>query len=86
MKVTLTDKWLITNNSNSNNDKNNSNNNNENNNDMKSHRKDVTDGSAKSLDFFQHNKSVKKIERKYKTTRIKFINFSLNISYIGIKK
>ena len=46
----------------------------------------MTDGSAKSPDFFQDNKSIKKPERKYTTTRIKSINFLSNISYVGINK
>ena len=46
----------------------------------------MTDGSAKSPDFFQDNKSIKKPERKYKTTCIKSIDFLSNISYVGINK
>ena len=74
VKATLTEKQLI------------SNNNNNNNNNNKSKYKDMTDGSAKSPDFFQDNKSIKKPERKYTTTRIKSINFLSNISYVGINK
>ena len=47
----------------------------------------MTDESAKSLDFFQSNKtSNKKTGRKYITTRIKSRYFLSNISYVGINK
>ena len=37
----------------------------------------MTDGSAKSPDFFQDNKSIKKAERRYTTAHIKSKNFSI---------
>ena len=47
----------------------------------------MTDGSAKSPDFTQDNKlSVKKLDRKCTTTRIKSRNFLSNIFYLGINK
>ena len=46
-------------------------------------QQEMTDGSAKSLDFFQ---DIKPSERKYTTTRIKSRNFLLNISYVEINK
>ena len=46
-------------------------------------QQEMIDGSAKSPDFFQNNKSS---ERKYTTTRIKSRNFLSNISYVGINK
>ena len=47
----------------------------------------MTDGSAKSLDFFQDNElSNERSERKYTATRIKSRNFLSNISYVGINK
>ena len=74
VKVTLAEKQQILDNSN------NDNNANEN-------KPDMTDGSAKSPDFFQDNKpSNKRSERKYTTTRIKSRNFLSNISYVGINK
>ena len=74
VKVTLAEKQQILDNSN------NDNNENEN-------KPDMTDGSAKSPDFFQDNKpSNKRSERKYTTTRIKSRNFLTNISYVGINK
>ena len=74
VKVTLAEKQQILDNSN------NDNNENEN-------KPDMTDGSAKSPDFFQDNKpSNKRSERKYTTTRIKSRNFLSNISYVGINK
>ena len=76
VKVTLAEKQQILDNNNNNN------NNNENEN-----KPDMTDGSAKSPDFFQDNKpSNKRSERKYTTTRIKSRNFLSNISYVGINK
>ena len=76
VKVTLAEKQQILD------DNNNNNNNNENEN-----KPDMTDGSAKSPDFFQDNKpSNKRSERKYTTTRIKSRNFLSNISYVGINK
>ena len=66
-----------------NNDKNNNNNNNINNNNNKI---TTEDESAKSLNFFQDNKSVKKMGKKYTTTCIKSRNFLSNISYMGINK
>ena len=45
-------------------------------------QQEMTDGSAKSLDFLQ---DIKPSERKY-TTRIKSRNFLLNISYVEINK
>ena len=73
VKVTLAEKQQILD------DDNNNNNNNENEN-----KPDMTDGSAKSPDFFQDNKpSNKRSEGKYTTTRIKSRNFLSNISYVG---
>ena len=46
-------------------------------------QQEMTDGSAKSLDFLQ---DIKPSERKYTTTRIKSRNFLLNISYVEINK
>ena len=46
----------------------------------------MTDGSVKSPNFFQNNKSVKKPERKYTTVPIKSRHFLSNISYVGINK
>ena len=46
-------------------------------------QQEMTDGSAKSQDFFQNNKSS---ERKYTTTRIKSKKILSNISYVGINK
>ena len=77
VKATLTEKQTVTN---SKNDNNNNNNNN------KSSQEDMTDGSAKSPNSFQDNNSVKKLYRKYTTTRIKSRNFLSNISYVGINK
>ena len=77
VKVTLAEKQQILDNNNNNN-----NNNNENEN-----KPDMTDGSAKSPDFFQDNKpSNKRSERKYTTSRLKSRNFLSNISYVGINK
>ena len=74
VKVTLAEKQQVLDN--------NSNNRNENKN-----KPDMTDGTAKSPDFFQDNKlSDKRSERKYTTTRIKSRNFLSNISYVGINK
>ena len=42
-------------------------------------QQEMIDESAKSPDFFRHNKPPEKVERKYATTRIKS-----NISYVGI--
>ena len=70
VKATLTEKQTVTNSKSKN----------------KSDQEDMTDGSAKSPDFFQDNKSVKKLKRKYTTTHIKSRNFLLNISYVGINK
>ena len=76
VKVTLAEKQQILD------DNNNNNNNNENEN-----KPDMTDGSAKSPDFFQDNKpSNKRSEGKYTTTRIKSRNFLSNISNVGINK
>ena len=48
---------------------------------------EMTDGSAKSLNFFRNNKpSQRRSERKCATTRIKSRNFLSNISYVGINK
>ena len=44
---------------------------------------EMTDGSAKSQDFFQNYKPS---ERKYTTTRIKSKNFFSNITYVGINR
>ena len=72
VKVTLTEKQQILDN----------NNNNENEN-----KPDMTDGSAKSPNFFQDNKaSNKRSVKKYTTTRIKSRNFLSNISYVGLNK
>ena len=46
-------------------------------------KQEMTDGSAKSPNFFQDNKPS---ERKYTTTKIKPRNFLSNISYVGINK
>ena len=76
VKVTLAEKQQILDSSN------NSNNSKEN-----EDKLDMTDGSAKSPDFFQDNKPLnERSERKYTTTRIKLRNFSSNIPYIGINK
>ena len=47
---------------------------------------EVTDESAKSLDFFQDNNKSNKPEQKYTKTRIKSRNFLLNISCVEINK
>ena len=86
LKATLTEKQLMTNNCSNNSNKSNNSNNNSIGNNNKSKHKDWTDGSAKSPDFFQDNKSIKKPERKYTTTRIKSINFPSKKSYVGINK
>ena len=86
VKATLTEKQLMTNNCSNNSNKSNNSNNNSIGNNNKSKHKDWTDGSAKSPDFFQDNKSIKKPERKYTTTRIKSINFPSKKSYVGINK
>ena len=70
VKAALTEKQLIPNNNNNN----------------KSEQKDMMDESAKSLAFFQDNKSIKKPERKCTTTHIKSRNFLSNIYYVGINK
>ena len=76
VKVTLAEKQQISDNSN------NSNNSNEN-----EKKPDMTDRSAKSLDFFQDNELPnERSERKYTTARIKSRNFLSNISYVGINK
>ena len=73
VKMTLAEKQLMSRNSNDNNKEN--------------IPPKMTDGLAKSPDFFQHNKpSNKRSERKYTTTSIKSKNFLLNISYVGINK
>ena len=73
VKVTLAEKQQISDNSNNSNE-------NEN-------KPDMTDGSAKCLDFFQDNElSNERSERKYTATRIKSRNFLSNISYVGINK
>ena len=79
VKATLAEKQLISDNNTTNN-----NNNNDNKNENKEGK---INGSAKSPNFFQDNKSsVKKSEKKYTTTRIKRRNFLSNISYVGINK
>ena len=76
VKVTLAEKQQISDNSN------NSNNSNEN-----EKKPDMTDRSAKSLDFFQDNELPnERSERKYTTARIKSRYFLSNISYVGINK
>ena len=71
MKVTLEEKKVLT----------------ENDKDLNNVQMEVMDESAKSLDFFQGNKtSTNKPSRNYTTTRIKSRNFLSNISYAGINK
>ena len=69
VKATLTEKQTVTNSKSK----------------TKSDQEDMTDGSAKCPDFFQDNKSVKKLKRKFTTTHIKSRNFLLNI-YVRINK
>ena len=54
--------------------------------DKKNKQAQITDKSAKNLDFFYDNNNFNKPERKYTTTKTKSRNVLSNISHVAINK